>query len=238
MLRAHAGDLSWSGCRRSRSAARGGRHRPVAGSPRPRPRSPPRSWPPWSGRRPPVVRVTAPPVHDRDHARVLAFGGQVDTRPVRSSRRTDDPNGQHPPAPAGSHRPPPRRPRGHPGGGPARAVRAARQMGAHPRVPRPLRDQVPPLLAHPRPAPPREAARPGPHSRSQPRRHPHRPAPARGRAPRRRPQRDHRRHRLLGLRRLRLGQRRRDRPGHRGRGPRPRVRPGEGGVEAEESQSE
>ena len=28
-------------------------------------------------------------------------------------------------------------------------------MGAHPRLPRPLRHQVPPLLGHPRPAPPR-----------------------------------------------------------------------------------
>ena len=38
------------------------------------------------------VRVTAPPVHDDDPARVLAFGAQVDTRPVRTSRRTDDPD--------------------------------------------------------------------------------------------------------------------------------------------------
>jgi hypothetical protein len=38
------------------------------------------------------VRVTAPPVHDGDPARVLAFGTQVDTRPVRTSRRTDDPD--------------------------------------------------------------------------------------------------------------------------------------------------
>jgi hypothetical protein len=35
---------------------------------------------------------TAPPVHDGDTARVLAFGAQVDTRPVRTSRRTDDPD--------------------------------------------------------------------------------------------------------------------------------------------------
>lgn len=38
-----------------------------------------------------TVRVTAPEVHDEDIARVLAFGTQVDTRPVRTSRRTDDP---------------------------------------------------------------------------------------------------------------------------------------------------
>ena len=38
-----------------------------------------------------AVRFTAPPVHDGDSARVLAFGAQVDTRPVRTSRRTDDP---------------------------------------------------------------------------------------------------------------------------------------------------
>jgi hypothetical protein len=39
-----------------------------------------------------AVRFTAPPVHDDDPARVLAFGAQVDTRPVRTSRRTDDPD--------------------------------------------------------------------------------------------------------------------------------------------------
>lgn len=39
-----------------------------------------------------AVRVTAPPVHDDDPTRVLAFGTQVDTRPVRTSRRTDDPD--------------------------------------------------------------------------------------------------------------------------------------------------
>lgn len=39
-----------------------------------------------------AVRVTAPPVHDEDPARVLAFGTQVDTRAVRASRRTDDPD--------------------------------------------------------------------------------------------------------------------------------------------------
>ena len=38
-----------------------------------------------------AVRVTAPPVHDGDPARVLAFGAQADTRAVRTSRRTDDP---------------------------------------------------------------------------------------------------------------------------------------------------
>ena len=39
-----------------------------------------------------AVRVTAPPVHDDDPARVLAFGTQVDTKAVRTSRRTDDPD--------------------------------------------------------------------------------------------------------------------------------------------------
>jgi hypothetical protein len=39
-----------------------------------------------------AVRVTAPPVHDDDSPRVLAFGAQVDTRAVRTSRRTDDPD--------------------------------------------------------------------------------------------------------------------------------------------------
>ncbi|WP_157581850.1 MULTISPECIES: replication initiator [unclassified Phycicoccus] len=39
-----------------------------------------------------AVRVTADPVHDDDIQRVLAFGTQVDTRPVRTSSRTDDPD--------------------------------------------------------------------------------------------------------------------------------------------------
>ncbi|WP_406831258.1 replication initiator [Pedococcus sp. KACC 23699] len=39
-----------------------------------------------------AVRFTAPPVHPGDHTRTLAFGVQVDTRPVRTSRRTDDPD--------------------------------------------------------------------------------------------------------------------------------------------------
>ena len=39
-----------------------------------------------------AVRFTAPPVDDGDSARVLAFGAQVDARPVRTSRRTDDPD--------------------------------------------------------------------------------------------------------------------------------------------------
>lgn len=39
-----------------------------------------------------AVRVTVPAVYDDDAARVLAFGAQVDTRPVRTSRRTDDPD--------------------------------------------------------------------------------------------------------------------------------------------------
>jgi len=39
-----------------------------------------------------AVRVTAVPVHDDDVPRVLAFGTQVDTRPVRTLSRTDDPD--------------------------------------------------------------------------------------------------------------------------------------------------
>ncbi|WP_200961352.1 MULTISPECIES: replication initiator [unclassified Phycicoccus] len=39
-----------------------------------------------------AVRVTADPVHDGDVPRVLALGVQVDTRPVRTSSRTDDPD--------------------------------------------------------------------------------------------------------------------------------------------------
>jgi hypothetical protein len=39
-----------------------------------------------------AVRFTAPAVHDDDSPRVLAFGTQVDTRAVRTSRRTDDPD--------------------------------------------------------------------------------------------------------------------------------------------------
>ncbi|MFC8503016.1 replication initiator [Pedococcus sp. NPDC057267] len=38
-----------------------------------------------------LVRFTAPPVHDDDVPRVLAFGSQVDARPVTTARRTDDP---------------------------------------------------------------------------------------------------------------------------------------------------
>jgi hypothetical protein len=38
-----------------------------------------------------AVRFTAPPVHDADTGRVLGFGAQVDTRAVRTSRRTDEP---------------------------------------------------------------------------------------------------------------------------------------------------
>ena len=39
-----------------------------------------------------AVRVTANPVHPGDSPRVLGFGTQVDTRPVRTTRRTDDPD--------------------------------------------------------------------------------------------------------------------------------------------------
>jgi hypothetical protein len=38
-----------------------------------------------------TVRFTAPPVFDEDVSRVLALGAQVDTRPVRTGQRTDDP---------------------------------------------------------------------------------------------------------------------------------------------------
>ncbi|GAA4722727.1 plasmid replication initiator protein [Pedococcus ginsenosidimutans] len=38
-----------------------------------------------------AVRFTAPPVHEDDVPRVLAFGRQVDARPVTAARRTDDP---------------------------------------------------------------------------------------------------------------------------------------------------
>jgi hypothetical protein len=39
-----------------------------------------------------TVRLTVDPVHDGDRPRVLAFGAQIDTRAVRTSRRTDDPD--------------------------------------------------------------------------------------------------------------------------------------------------
>ena len=44
-----------------------------------------------------------------------------------------------------------------------RRLRAAGQMGAHARLPRPLRLQVPPLLGHPRRPAPGPTTRPGPH---------------------------------------------------------------------------
>jgi hypothetical protein len=39
-----------------------------------------------------AVRLTVPGVDDDDPARVLAFGRQLDARPVRTGRRTDDPD--------------------------------------------------------------------------------------------------------------------------------------------------
>ena len=39
-----------------------------------------------------TVRLTVPGVDEHDPARTLAFGAQLDTRPVRLSRRTDDPD--------------------------------------------------------------------------------------------------------------------------------------------------
>ena len=123
-----------------------------------------------------AVRVTAPPVHDDDPARVLAFGAQVDTRPVRTRRRTDDPDRSLTAEQVAGYlakyatkstgdteakdNPHLRRLEAtarHLAGRAATvdedgdaAVRAARQVGAHPRLPRPLRHQVPPLLGHPR----------------------------------------------------------------------------------------
>ena len=38
------------------------------------------------------MRLTAPGVDDQDPGRVLAFGRQLDARPVRTGRRTDDPD--------------------------------------------------------------------------------------------------------------------------------------------------
>ena len=38
------------------------------------------------------MRLTVPGVDDHDPTRVLAFGRQLDARPVRTSRRTDDPD--------------------------------------------------------------------------------------------------------------------------------------------------
>jgi hypothetical protein len=39
-----------------------------------------------------TVRLTVPGVHQGDPTRVLAFGRQLDARPVRTNRRTDDPD--------------------------------------------------------------------------------------------------------------------------------------------------
>ena len=126
-----------------------------------------------------------------DPARVLAFGRQLDARPVRTSRRTDDPDralipgaGRRLPgqvrhqvrhrhratdnaAPAADPRPPPATSppvptAAPPAGRRGRRLRAARQVGAHARLPRPLRHQVPPLLDHPRRPAPRPPPRPGP----------------------------------------------------------------------------
>ena len=87
-----------------------------------------------------AVRLTVPGVDEDDPARTLAFGAQLDTRPVRLSRRPDDPDrsltpgqvagylakyatktvedtgtssarGQSPPPAHPRYRPPPRRPR-------------------------------------------------------------------------------------------------------------------------------
>ncbi len=160
-----------------------------------------RCWPTWSSRRPPSVRFTAPPVFADDVERVLAFGAQVDSRPVRArpphrrperaaERRSRSPGtwrstrpsppptpstATRQPAPAPDPRPSPpssptsSRTNGSPPAMPAElkelAVRAARQVVHDARVPRPLLDQVPPLLRHPRRAAPCPSPRPGPHRR-------------------------------------------------------------------------
>ena len=134
------------------------------------------------------VRLTVPGVDSDDPARVLAFGRQLDVRPVRTSRRTDDPDrtlspeqvagylakyatksatdtgagtnahhrGSGPPAATSPTAQPPRHT--------DRTYRAARQVGGHARVPRPLRLQVPALLDHPRSPAPGPPPRPGPAS--------------------------------------------------------------------------
>ena len=91
------------------------------------------------------------------------------------------------------------------------ALRAAAEVGAIARVPGTLRDQVAPLLGHPRRAAPCPPPRPGAHRRRAAGRPHHRPGCARGRPPRRRRRRDDARRRPVALRRGRLGQRRRRR---------------------------
>ena len=196
------------------------------------------------------VTLVAAPVTPGGTTRVLAFGAQVDTRVVaglpahrrprcpaqrRAGRRLPGQvrhqvrhrhrgPGQPPPAAPARHRPLPRRP-GRRRPRPHQPVPAPRPVGPHPGLPRTLLDQVPPLLRHPRTAAPGQATRPDPHRRGHPRRHDRRPARPRGRAARRRHRRGDPGHRVLGVRRQRLGQRRRDSPGHRRSRPRPRVRP-------------
>ena len=168
------------------------------GSPRPRPRSPPPCWPPWSRRPPPpcVHRPTGPRRRPRPGTERSA--PRSTPGPSATDRRTDDPDRSLTPEQvagylakyatkaaddteakdnahlrrlrAATARHSSTGPRRHPptDADRERAVRAARQVGAHARLPGPLRHQVPPLLGHPRPAPPRPAAVPGPDRRGQP----------------------------------------------------------------------
>ena len=153
--------------------------RPTAPRRRPGPacwRSAPRSTPGPS--------ATARRTDDPDRALTPEqVAGYLAKYATKSATDTDG-HGQPPPAPAArDHRPAPRRPRRRSRRrGPAAdaPVRAARQVGAHARLPRPLRHQVPPLLASPsassaapgsapRPGSPRPTARAGTRRPARPR---------------------------------------------------------------------
>ena len=188
----------------------------------------------------------------RRPARVLAFGRQLDARPVRTSRRTDDPDRalspgagrrlpgqvrhqvrhrhrrhrQRPPPPAPRHRTRPGRPR------------RSRQPQDR-RTPYELLGKWAHMLGfrgHFASKSRRYSITLGALRRARRRaqaliaavtrrRPPARPGRPRGRPPGRRRHRDHPRHRPLALRRHRLGHRSRTRPRHRRRRPSPRVRP-------------
>lgn len=215
-----------------------------------------------------AVRFTAPPVFEGDLPRVLAFGAQVDTRPVRTGRRTDDPeqaltaeqvagylakystksatdtvdaNGLNPHL--------------------RRVEEVATEFAglaegawAHAEIDVPLndwpygllrkwapslgfrgalRDQVAPLLGHPRCPPPCPPSRPGTHRRRSAR-WPLRPGCDRGRPPRGRRGRDDAHRGSVALRRRRLGQRGGGRAGPRRCRPSEGVRPAPCGAEAHE----
>ena len=213
------------------------------------------------------VRFTAPPVFAGDVPRVLAFGAQVDSRPVKVGHRTDDPDGplnaeqvagylakystkSATDTTTGEASNP------HlsriqavaaefatlvedewvadrmPCDAERAAVRAARQVAHRPRVPRPLRDQVAPLLRHPRRPAPCPSTRPGPHRRRATHRHTRRPRLDGSPAARRRRGRNHARRRVLVLRRDRVGHRRRRRTRPRSCRSGSRVRPTPGRAEA------